>query len=33
MLNRLFRKNYVKLQSNTKGTIKEIYEEIVYFMH
>lgn len=33
MFNKLFRKNYVKLQSNTKGTIREVYEEVVYFMH
>ena len=33
MFNKLFRKNYVKLQSSTKGTMREIYEEVVYFMH
>ena len=33
MFNKLFRKNYVKLQSSTKGTMREVYEEVVYFMH
>ena len=31
--NRLFRKSYSKLQSNTQSTLREFYEEAIYFLH
>jgi hypothetical protein len=28
-----FRKHYAKLQSSSKGVLREFYEETIYFLH